>query len=305
MTTFLSRLAVRSVGAAPLLRPRIPTLFEPASFPAAMPEARTSGRVADHDAAPHEIMRNEAVPAAGEPGGQTARRQRPDTETGPTVRSANAAPLGAHRGPVLSPRRETRGEIALDAGAISPGAVPPMPILPPLRQTLNRIESATEPTAQAANAPVPARRIVPRAPAEAPVLPISSEQAGSTTRNSPRQTQRPDTERARTLPEINGAAKRVEAAPTAAAVSQREQPASAARSEIRPNVDGLRERIQSAAAQAVKPAAQEARPPAIHVNIGRIEVRNAPASAKPTAQSVPRPRGQSLDEYLKTRGSGR
>ncbi|HEV7661605.1 MAG TPA: hypothetical protein VGO55_17330 [Allosphingosinicella sp.] len=275
---FLSRIAAKTVGAAPLLEPRPPSRFE----------ARREGA----DEAPPSWEDSAEAAVGAEPAGSPSPRRalveavandiRPVTiesedEAQPArPRKAETAPRRAAAAQPPPPARASPARMAQPAPASArdeaPLAVPdlPRPLLVPPAET-----RATDPLESA----------IASRPAFEPVVPAMREQD----RGSP-----PAPRAAASDVAVRGAS---EAPAPASHPIGRARDLAVRMPEIRPRP--MRGEIRA--------AERSPPPPVVNITIGRIEVRADAATAAPPARPAQSPRTppQSLADYLKRRGGAR
>jgi hypothetical protein len=268
---FLSQLAAKAVGAAPLVEPRLPSLFESGLAERALP-----------------IEEVAEVPAAALVRSAASLRQPPEERPVQAER-----PRGALQAPEPSaPQQPPTPRLEVRAAQAEPDAVPALVAQPLLRPAAAQ---APEPPA------VVARRERPEA--ETPSLP--SRQASREPVEAPSLVPLP-THAARPEPAVEAARNLVVQLrdPAQAPVVRAEQQPPATPL-LRPaplpaSVPPLVRGRERAAAEAEPPA------PVVNITIGRVEIRAAVAA--PPAKPRPAPQRQApqaLADYLKARSGGR
>jgi len=276
VNNFLSRLADRALGQAPLVDPLVRSWYDPASelearetFTAPLPEPRAESASAPPETAvaPARAVGtvDPAAPAAAPPVPVRVPVEAPPRRgrRGSTLPRAEAPRAGGEsdRLPTAEPPAEGRSQR-------QPVATPPPP----------RVESPRR------------RRATGARPSEPPARALGAAEGDADQPDErPGRLQAPP-------PEPAVAAQRPAA---------REQPVSAARrrgahsSPVRPQLASVR----AAEAAPAQGRSDSAEPPAVHVTIGRVEVRAPQAPPPPVPPPAPEPRpGLTLDEYLRTRG---
>jgi len=262
MSDFLTNLAVRSVGAAGAIQPRLPALFEP---------PRPTGR-----SLPAPVIDSPAEQTQDEVS-QPPRNSDPASEWAPVRRTPREIPRPGEQPeeaqvtsrpivpvPQLSPTPVVRP--APETKSVGPQPPVPRPPAQPLWQP---------PAVPAAARPVPEIR-ERMEPAPAPQLPRPERKSPSV-----------ETVEARPL------APRAALPPSAPP----EAPRAAVRPLVKPRVTP---RFESPRTAAAAPRAKAAEP-VIHVTIGRIEVRATPPPAETRKERAAAAPVMSLDQYLRSR----
>jgi hypothetical protein len=281
-TDFLSRIAAKAVGAAPLVEPRLPSRFE------TRPEgpAETGPAWQEPLETEVEISAAPAVPA----------RRRPAVElaaTGPGPTEAEAAdPVDEAR--PRSPREAGRAERA--AAAAQP---PPLPT--PRLVAVTEPAPASRRTEEAhAMADVPRPLLVPPPQAEPRKPPLSA-----TPPPDPEPFPPPARERGRPSPPAPEAAESDRPVPNRLEEPARSSRPQAVAPDLAIRMPEVRPRPTRGEIRAAEPAPPP-RPPVVNITIGRVEVRAPAAAAPPPRPARPsRPEPQSLADYLKQRGGRR
>lgn len=277
MSDFLGRLAARTLGLAPVVAPRLPSLFEPPAGPVALPAALTERPALgleeeEHDAVPEprptpprrpDTARGQREPAGEAPARTVPLRSAGRREREPTPDAA-AAPRTAPPVPVSA--RVVPGAVEGPRGRVAPPS--------PARASRSAREGSLDGRATAGpevRAPLGSATVGPVAAGLAPVPRAAREEPAKPAR---------------------AAAASVPAQPPAPGSSLPSPLGSLAPSRL-PHFPQLA--ALTTAGRRSEP------PPRVEVTIGRIEVRaTSTASAAPArraaASSVP-----SLDDYLRRR----
>lgn len=278
---FLSRIAAKAVGTAPLVEPRLPSRFEPR---------------AERADAFFQDWEGPIEPAAGLPPAQTAPPLQRTAAAAVPASAGRIDPAPTEDGPEARPRKAEPG--ATRTGAVQTPPPTPAPPEPPA-QASAPVHAAPPPAVP----DLPAPRLIPPPQALRPAAPE---------RAMPGPAFEPDLAAERE--QVRGPRPAHEAAaPTLAAASKAEGPARAphpqplARDLAIPKPD-LRPRPTRGAlrsAEPMPPPGPPVRPPVVNITIGRVEVR-APAAgtAPPPRKAQPQQAApQSLADYLKRRGA--
>lgn len=294
-TDFLQRLVARSFDPAESLSPRPAALFEPARPIGGLPLV-TAGDPYDDGApepepSPLRRSASEVAPPPArlllpeEPGSSAPRRGKPATADPAQARSDRGAAPPTDRRPApaeLFPQERDAGEPAVTE-----------------RSLLERVsrEVVVE------RRPDPPRRRAPSLSAATPDRPAASEPsvhevvverfAEVPQPRQPTMLQRVVPPPARTS---RGRGDRTDREIRPPPPPSRPRPPVPV--VVEPRVEPSRRRDEPPA------AAPAATPPAVHVTIGRVEVRAFAAPAEPAERSRPRPNVMSLDEYLEQRSDG-
>lgn len=281
-TDFLSRLAAKAVGTAPLVEPRLPSRFE--TRPEVPGETGPAWEAPLETEA--EVRSAPAVPA----------RRRPVPEpaaVGPGPREAEEADPG-HQARPRPPREAGRAAQPALAAAQPPPPPQPQPVAvtapAPASPSIEEVGAVSD---------IPRPLFVPTPRAE-PWTPPATAAPPPALQPLPAA----ERERDRPFPRAPEAAEAVR--PVAKSV---EEPAESSRPPAAPldlaiRMPEVRPRPTRGEIRAAEPAPAP-RPPVVNITIGRVEVR-APAAAAPPARPArpPRQEPQSLADYLKQR-SGR
>ena len=302
MADFITRLAERALGVAPVVRPVVPSMFapEPASHPTGLErdsEATTSPGDPDRPRAPSA---RETPPARDAPTGRPAdaATSRQKDQSGDALSSATPG------SPRETPESRPGPSHLSESGSSERGATTGKedqrgPSRPPARhpqtspETLHRAE------------PGPTRRGLPLGP------PSAEDESGEAAFRPLRNLL--DLGQGETLPPVPspGAQASSDASQdtlASKATPDRPEPPDApppvAPRMVRPHLDGYLER----GPQEPRVAAPESSGPAIRVTVGRIEVRaiTPPPPMPPAQRTTPARPGPklSLDDYLKQRSGG-
>ena len=279
---FLSRIAAKAVGAAPLVEPRLPSRFE----------ARREAA----DEFPRSCEEPVEAAVDAEPSGSASPPRRPRVE----AVASETRPIGRETAATAGEARPPRPR-GTETGTPPPSAAPPPP----------PAQAPAAPLAQPA--PAPARAEMPPAAPDRPrPLLVPPPETGAADRSEGAIARRPASE-----PVVPAARERDRAsrpAPEAAASDApppvaREAPAPAARPQspaldLAVRMPEIRPRPTRGEIRAVEHSPPR---PVVNITIGRIEVRaNAAAAAPPTRRTPPpRPAPQSLADYLERRGGAR
>jgi hypothetical protein len=287
MSDFLTRLATRSSGTVGTVRPRLASRFEPTAAPG--PGAAAAGS------------------RDGEPGTASADPRLVWDET--ELRSVRAAtPLAAEPPPVDPMRRPRPRPLAPDPDtryAADPSAPPAADLAAPAVAPRDQpgpapARRAPQPPGQPPRDPSPERtepgaaRDAPGAPVRAPA--VASQDLAETAREPRPRVHVPATPRAAPLPARDATVPR-----SPLLVPDQERA-------VRPPLPAVAHATLPAAMAGVRPGAargssQAPAEPAIHVTIGRIEVRTSSTPAAPPNGRTSSPI-VGLDEYLKRRTGG-
>ena len=279
MNDYLATLAARSLGLIPVVRPRLASRFEP-----------------DPNAAPPLSARLIAAEDASESTGPTP-GVRPAHPVWPLLQQEPVTPYAdVTRRPRVRTRLTDLGESPEMVGV--PASLTPSPMLP---------QPEMHPEIMHRDQPAPTPQPVPRAEAVAEtarpvaVRPVDVSKHRQSWDHS-QQSINPDGSRWRDIDERMSSRERVHVRPKASADPVR---GAVNRPRGTPSRDRERQQTPPAVSQSAGPLAAAETPAAVHVTIGRVDVR---AIVQPTA---PRGRRQptttspslSLDEYLKQRSA--
>lgn len=293
MSDFLGDIAAKNLGAAEVIQPRSPSLFEPSARLPHEPVDTTSNAGQADPAAQFEMLPDLPAPSRAPSAG-------PIVAWGRTLetRGDDAQPLA----PVLptgpradvTPRVQTNS-VSAQAGPAERPVAPHTQILTPSTDERARGGPLT-PVEQSAS-----RVILPPGPSRLPTE--FGRVADSPVRIIERTGERPAPVQAMSLPQVGAAqasATEFEPARQAVESGQPLAPAGPLTTMMAPAIVKLAPR----AALADPTPASDAPAPVIQVTIGRIEVRATPPaarSAKTASSSTPL---MSLDEYLRRRAKG-
>jgi hypothetical protein len=276
MNDYLGTLAARSLGLIPVARPRLASRFEP-----------------DTNAAPPLTARSIAAEDASESTGPT-----------PGVRDAHSVWLPVQQEPAtprthetlrpcvhirLTDVRESQEVVGVPA-SLAPSLVPPQPVMRPAMMHRDQPTPTQQP-----HQPAPALAETDRPVA---VRPVDVSKPRESWDNSHRSID-PDGSRWREIDERMSLLERVRARPNASAdpVHEAVSRPSATRSR-----DRERQQTPPAVSQSAGPIAAAETPAAVHVTIGRVDVRAIVPPVAPRGHRRPTPGPSlSLDEYLKQR----
>jgi hypothetical protein len=319
MSDFLLNLVTRSLGAAPLIQPRLPSLFEPAkpyigSFGEASDEGEDNGREAksavESANGQHAAQQERQAPASRSqteergssesppPIPQASRAERPKRE--PAVRTLGAPPVQAmNEGPRESKPSERQPAVRTPAQRTSAR------LSPPLAETTNDDRtSARASVVPAFEKSVPADALTP-----SESLPQA---AASVSRQSAPQHPSKRSEAA-----VRTALDSIPAKPDAPRFSQltesHTKPSVVAPSSMRGDHVAVRTPAAMDPTSAPRfdfarhlPPAPHGNPPepTIQVTIGRIEVRAVPSQAPSSKQQGPASPVMNLSDYLHSRRGG-
>jgi hypothetical protein len=268
MDDFLNSLVTRNLGDGAVVRPRPASVFEPG------PDEAPRGDLLEAVAIDEEVS--------------VVTEARAIDGAGPLRRSAGEATGVAAPAPAASPTRAA-SEGAATSSAGSPAVEPrrvgpelPAPTAPPPHSTRERL--ARRPS---------------RPSAPSPVVPIA--QADSRSAAAPA-SQPLDPERARLRDRQDTFSSAVEPALSVSQSLPSLEPARRRREDSTPATP-LSVRPRAAPSEPAPPRHAGPAPPgpAIHVTIGRIEVRATTPASAPRAKERPAPPVMTLDEYLRER----
>jgi hypothetical protein len=287
MADFLAGLSARSLGVAPIARPRVPALFEPS------PDAR-----APQQAAPME-------PDAVETNTQRITAPADRTASGDTTPPAVAVSSPANRAsPISQSAMQPVAPAAVGAAAAvavdARGSREATPLRSDVFPPPNDRESEFQAPRQLAPAPIVAAETTPEpvslpngpsVPSREPSLPpIAAAVAlhGCDADGEPGGSSR----------ETRPAVATVVARADEAIASQHSADTPFAPAERRPTRMEARDRLSGGARYGDRQAAEQA--PVIRVTIGRVEVRAVMPAPPPASRQAPRSSLVSLDDYLKS-----
>lgn len=311
MSNYLNNLAARQLDRASLVRPRLPSLFEPPAYPGTLPHVQSEAvapfnvetvEVAYEVNAPPETRRSDETRAA-----TPSPRPQASNPSPPTQASNDEIPSTIWRGRQeipSSPKQPPEAgsdETVEDSPRVAATHIQAPAVLP--TATRPDAASTTPPSSNAQEETVQPRQNILR-PSPPPPLTVASERQDE----AGEQVVAP-----RLQPSTNAAAARVDS--TAHDIVASERSVESAKHSIestkktlvvRPRVAAVVEprRERDDSPSLLQSPAPEP-PPVINVTIGRIEVRattaasNAPRRTEPSAKPL-----LSLDEYLRRRAKG-
>ncbi len=308
MSKFLTSLAVRAVGKSQALRPRIPTIFEPAAYAETLPELyavsnRAQATPADDSPLPSPAPRRAPQVNPAEPSQRNAPAPAPQIRTEPAhistivdTQPIERQPFGQQETPrdTDTAALQARSPLRNDISEPQPG----MPLTPSVETDPIRPQSTQARESRTENRETPAVR---------PNRAQSSQQDSVDFRQSNdenvsrRNIREPEGESDSALPQTSERPVLPPVRPPAERDELKQSPLAAALNANSGQSIRLRPPGQASFAQEAP-----APTPTIFVSIGRIEVRAAPsATPQRPPRAVARPKNtQSLDDYLSLRSRG-
>jgi hypothetical protein len=310
MSNYIDNLIARNQQAAEVVRPRLPSIFEPPVHArTAFVALNLAGPLASPQAASEAI--NPRAPLAGQAESNAVMANRepsavessvePSSELQTTTASSPEAPMPAWRGIQQLPEKYAR----TDEGNVSP-----QPLTPSLAPSIAIHSKINEPSGETSQRRFDTNREIDLSPR--PVSPQKSEAAGAERRELPgpqADSQQPPSQT--NLPSRRPAHERIaqplikEAGRAALSIES-----SASRIVVQPRGSRRDEHDTTRAAYRSgqeRPSFQspEAPPmPTINVTIGRIEVRALPPTAAPPRPQKTAAPLMSLEEYMRRRNGG-